>query len=120
MALDFRDWIVGDLRLGSMAAAVWVHITASQVACDLFQTGDSRRPLAQSRVLDLRPSPEMDGRIRDYERRIWTPASINFPAGMLEIPYDILSKSHAKWRPLGMDFLFWRDLSWRLTGIVFW
>lgn len=71
--------------------------------------------------LDWQPSQEEQKQLNDYERRIWAPAALNFPAGCLDIPYAMLSSAHEEWRPMGIiDFRYWRDLYWPILGIIFW
>jgi hypothetical protein len=71
-------------------------------------------------LMDWRPSPEEQRRIDDYDRRIEAPAALNFPAGCLTLPYAMVSSAHTEWNPTGIDFRYWRDLSWPLLGIMFW
>jgi hypothetical protein len=61
----------------------------------------------------------------DYESktdewRYWTPLILNLPAGLLSVPYAIVNPEKTEWTPRGMNFRYWRGISWPLVGMVFW
>jgi len=47
-------------------------------------------------------------------------AAINLPAGIIQLPYVVLSADKREWMPPGMDFRVWRAVTWPVLGMVFW
>ncbi len=52
--------------------------------------------------------------------RYWTPLALNLPAGLLSVPYAIANPDKTEWTPKGMNFRYWRAISWPFVGLVFW
>src|SRR5882672_606561 len=47
-------------------------------------------------------------------------AALNLPAGLIQLPYAILSQGHTNWIPAGVDFKVWRAVTWPFIGLAFW
>ncbi len=70
-------------------------------------------------------TPEQQHQIDLAQARFDLPASLNLPAGFLQIPYAAYSSEKTEWIPKNIDplisyFPIWRSLTWPFLGIVFW
>jgi hypothetical protein len=55
------------------------------------------------------------------EKREVIAASLNLPAGLVQVPYAILSAEKREWSPRGVFFFqSWRAVSWPVICISFW
>jgi hypothetical protein len=52
--------------------------------------------------------------------RYWTPLMLNLPAGLLSVPYAAANPDKMEWTPKGMNFRYWRVISWPFVGLLFW
>jgi hypothetical protein len=87
----------------------------SKAASDgpVFAIAPSRLPLSPSfSMVDF--APWTNG------CRYWTPLMLNLPAGLLSVPYAIANPNKTEWTPRGMNYRYWRAISWPLAGLVFW
>ncbi|HEY6308341.1 MAG TPA: hypothetical protein VI488_17985 [Candidatus Angelobacter sp.] len=49
-----------------------------------------------------------------------TVAALNLPAGLVQLPYAIVSADKNDLMPSGMDLRVWRAITWPILGMVFW
>jgi hypothetical protein len=52
--------------------------------------------------------------------RYCTPLMLNLPAGLLSVPYAAANPDKMEWTPKGMNFHYWRVISWPFVGLLFW
>jgi hypothetical protein len=115
---------LGHLVFCAFLLAPWWHGFVSELHRSIIaysgEQASSASPQNRPLILKFDYSAEEERRMRNFERRIWTPAALNFPAGALTIPFAMFSSTHEEWHPREMFFEHWRALSWPLMGIVFW
>lgn len=115
---------IGHLLLCAFLVAPLWHGFLSELHGSIIaysgEHASSESPQNRPLILKMDYSEEEERRMRNLERRIWTPAALNFPAGAVTIPVAMFSNTHEEWHPRGMFFEHWRALSWPLMGIVFW
>jgi hypothetical protein len=57
-------------------------------------------------------------KIEDLRMRV--PLALNFPVGIMQLPYVIASPAKREWAPNGMMTETWREISWPFAGLLFW
>jgi hypothetical protein len=85
--------------------------TPDDVVFSIIVTGD---PSARTEI------SKFEQGFRKLERRKCIPSVMNLPAGLVQLPYVILSQSKEEWVPVGFDLMTWRALTWPLAGLLFW
>lgn len=71
-------------------------------------------------VIPQRDTPQQQAELASFERKVWGPAVLNVPSGLVQLPYVILNPDKEEWVPAGLDLFTWRAISWPLLGVVFW
>lgn len=64
--------------------------------------------------------PKFRNIVRAQENTFDTVAALNFPGGMVQLPYAIYSADHREWIPGNIDFKTWRALTWPFLALPFW
>lgn len=83
---------------------------------------ESDKPAPDSEiVIDVTPAaPPPPTEPNFYEIRITTPAALNLPVGIAQIPFVLTSPTRTEWVPSGMWLREWRAVSWPFVGAIFW
>lgn len=71
-------------------------------------------------VVPQRETEKEKSEFNRFEVRKWIPSVLNLPAGLVQLPYVILSASKEEWVPVGLDVMTWRAVSWPLVGVLLW
>lgn len=75
--------------------------------------------------IDFAFTPAQQRQMDIAQIRFDLPASLNLPAGFLQVPYAAFSAEKTDWIPKNIDPVisylpFWRALTWPVLGILFW
>jgi hypothetical protein len=121
----------------------WIFPVAQLLVCGVvlwpirsefvFEIREAARAYIPTRTLEVKPryvlpyafdlnldNPQVQRSLRNAERRLWTPSVLNLPVMIVDLPYVILNPAKTEWLPKGMDFRWWRAISWPFVGLIFW
>ena len=86
----------------------------------LLERYEKQHPLSAEDRLLFRLPLEDKHAAQVRQRRLDIAKVLNFPGGLVNLPYAIWGPTRIDWTPKGMDLDLWRALNWPLMCIGFW
>lgn len=120
-------WLLPVLQLSLCLISLWSsrYFLAFELSRSIesYAPAESRTSLKGSLRIDILTPEQQKAADREAKieyLRMRVPVALNFPVGIVQLPYVILSPAKTEWVPRGMLAETWRAISWPFAGVLFW
>jgi hypothetical protein len=122
-------WLLPALQFSICLISLWPYryflIFELSSSIKTYAAAQSRKASSQPTRIDIPTlTPEEQTAFDRAEKieylRMRVPVALNFPVGIVQLPYVILNPAKTEWVPRGMLTETWRAISWPFAGVLFW